>query len=241
MKRKQAGQVLIVLVGSLLMGGSGLAAGLFLTGKTSKQIRKDALTIVADEHRRSEIRTVLKSWEREVKQLDKMRQQRIDGLVALLDKHDAMREEFEPVFTGFDEAERQAFATALAMRFALREQLSAEQWRELFPGGTSPSESERGIAHIGMYAERDGVAADLRRARNIEAARRFEPKSKLVDLYVHYFVPRISEHSCWTIDETADAGGWLDSPLLDDYRMLIHGDLQDTTEAAWHLSPPFAP
>lgn len=93
-------------------------------------------------------------------------------------------------------------------------------------------------AHIGMYAERDALSADRRRARNIEAARRFDAKSNLADVYLHYFVPRVSESSCWAIDETADAGGRLGTPLLEDYRMLIAGDLQDTTKAAWHLSPP---
>nr|WP_298726921.1 hypothetical protein [uncultured Steroidobacter sp.] len=135
MKRSQSGQVLIVLFGTLLMGRSGLAAGLFLTGKTSKEIRKEALTIVADEHRRAEIKKVLKNWEREVKQLDKTRQRRVDGLAALLERHDVQPEDFEPVFANFDKAEAEAFATTLEMRFTLREQLTAEQWRELFPGG----------------------------------------------------------------------------------------------------------
>lgn len=75
-------------------------------------------------------------------------------------------------------------------------------------------------AHIGMYAERDALSADRRRARNIEAARRFDAKSNLTDVYLHYFVLRVSESSCWAIDETADAGGCLGTPLLGDYRML---------------------
>jgi hypothetical protein len=145
MKRKQTGQVLIVLFGTLLMGGSGLAAGLFLTGKTSKEIRKEALRIVADEHRRDEIKTVLKNWEHEVKQLDKTRQQRVDGLVALIERHEVEPVDFEPVFADFDKAEAEAFATTLAMRFTLREQLTAEQWREIFPGDTNPSGSEATI------------------------------------------------------------------------------------------------
>jgi hypothetical protein len=143
-KRKQTGQVLIVLLGTLLMGGSGLAAGLFLTGKTAKEIRKQALTIVADELRRDEIKAVLNNWEREVKQLDKARQQRIDGLAALLQRHDVEPQDFEPVLGNFDKAEAEAFSTTLAMRFALREQLTAEQWRELF-SGTNPSESKAAI------------------------------------------------------------------------------------------------
>jgi hypothetical protein len=97
-----------------------------------------------------------------------------------------------------------------------------------------------GIAHIGMFAERDAISADRRRERNLEAVGRFRANSKLIDIYLHYYMPRVSESHSWTIDETADTNSRMDEPLLDDPRILILGDLQlDTTEAAWHLpSPP---
>jgi hypothetical protein len=97
-----------------------------------------------------------------------------------------------------------------------------------------------GIAHIGMYAEYDTVAADRRRERNLEAVARFRANSKLIDIYTHYYMPRVSESHSWTIDETADTNSRMDEPLLADPRILVLGDLQlDTTEAAWHLpSPP---
>jgi hypothetical protein len=96
-----------------------------------------------------------------------------------------------------------------------------------------------GIAHIGMYAERDAISADRRRQRNLEAVGRFRANSKLIEIYLHYYMPRVSESHSWTIDETADTNSRMDEPLLDDPRILILGDLQlDTTEAAWHLPPP---
>ena len=96
-----------------------------------------------------------------------------------------------------------------------------------------------GIAHIGMYAERDTISADRRRARNREAVGRFRAKAKLIDIYLHYYMPRVSESHSWTIDETAETNSRMDEPLLDDPRILVLGDLQlDSTEAAWHLPPP---
>ena len=101
------------------------------------------------------------------------------------------------------------------------------------------STAPMGIAHIGMYAERDTITADRRRARNLEAVGRFRPNSKLIDIYTHYYMPRVSESHSWTIDETTDSNSRLDEPLLDDPRILVLDDLQlDTTEAAWHLPPP---
>ena len=60
-----------------------------------------------------------------------------------------------------------------------------------------------GIAHVGMYAERDTISADRRRQRNLEAVGRFRAQSKLIDIYLHYYLPRVSERQSWTIDETA--------------------------------------
>lgn len=133
MKRHQSGQVLIMLFGSLLMGSSGLAAGLLLTGKTSSEMRKDALRMVDGDDRRDKIKAILKRWEDEVERMDKTRKKNINELATLVRRHDAEPDDFDPTFAALDETEAQAFDAALAMRFALREQLSAEEWRELFP------------------------------------------------------------------------------------------------------------
>ena len=45
------------------------------------------------------------------------------------------------------------------------------------------------------------------RARNIEAITAFRPCSDLLAIYVHYFVPRISESRSWIVDETVDRFG----------------------------------
>jgi hypothetical protein len=133
MRRNESGQVLIILLGTVLMGGSGVAAGLFLTGKTSSEMRKDTLTIVTDEDRRDEIKAVFKRWEDTVKRMDKTRNKSIDELIALMRRHDTEPAAFDQTFAALDELEVQAFDAALTMRFALREQLSAEEWRQLFP------------------------------------------------------------------------------------------------------------
>lgn len=143
MKRRQSGQVLIVLFGSLLMGGSGLAAGFLLTGRTSSEIRKHALTIVEDDNRANKIKAVLKQWDREVKGIEKTRNKHIDDLVTALRRHDASPANFDPLFAAFDDLESHAFDTSLDMRFALREQLSPEEWRELFALATSASRNGR--------------------------------------------------------------------------------------------------
>lgn len=63
------------------------------------------------------------------------------------------------------------------------------------------------IAHIAMDAELQSQSSDLRRKRNIEAINAFRPKSKLLAIYLHYLVPRISEVHSWLVDETVDRFG----------------------------------
>jgi len=61
-----------------------------------------------------------------------------------------------------------------------------------------------GMAHFALDAELHCQSSDLRRERNLEALRHFQPKSRLLAFAVHYLVPRISEAHAWLVDETVD-------------------------------------
>lgn len=90
------------------------------------------------------------------------------------------------------------------------------------------------IAHIGMDAERDSVTADLRRALNKKAVTEYLAGSRLVEVELHYFLPRELEQATWTIDEMVDtfiAGDG--KPLLSDPRLLPGEDIDQI--APWHI------
>jgi hypothetical protein len=90
------------------------------------------------------------------------------------------------------------------------------------------------IAHIAMDAERDSVTADLRRSRNKNAVMKYLAGSRLVEVELHYFLPRELEHATWTIDEMVDtfiAGD--NKPLLSDPRLLPGEDIEQI--APWHI------
>ena len=98
------------------------------------------------------------------------------------------------------------------------------------------------MAHIGMYAERDSAAADKRRERNQAAVKRFKAGSRLVQINLYYYLPRIAEANAWTVDETVDWFGGMPSPVLDDPRLLalFESDIESDVPA-WHLPPPAVP
>ena len=90
------------------------------------------------------------------------------------------------------------------------------------------------IAHIGMDAERDSVASDLKRSLNMKAVQEYHSKSQLHEIELHYFMPRELETVAWSIDEMVDT--YLvgqGRTLLADSRLLPGEDLERV--APWHI------
>lgn len=95
------------------------------------------------------------------------------------------------------------------------------------------------IVHIGMDVERDNRTADLRRERNLAAAGRFKPRSNLIEIDLHYFLPRTSEAVSWMIDETVEPFSRMDSPFFETPRIL--GGTNDglvENQPAWRQKIP---
>jgi hypothetical protein len=91
------------------------------------------------------------------------------------------------------------------------------------------------IAHIGMDAERDPVASDLRRALNKKAAMEYMADSRLVEVELHYFMAREFEQASWTIDEMVDTFiRGEGKPLLEDPRLFPGEDLEKIPP--WHIA-----
>lgn len=70
----------------------------------------------------------------------------------------------------------------------------------------------RGIIHIAMDAELHSEASDLRRQRNLDTLSTFQMNSQAAIVYLHYFVPRVSEDHSWLTDETVDVFSRLEHP-----------------------------
>ena len=95
------------------------------------------------------------------------------------------------------------------------------------------------IAHIGMDVERDNLAADLRRERNLATLACFRPNSKLIEVDLHYFMPRASEEVSWMIDETVEPCSRTGAPFLEMPRILGGtGDGLAEDQPAWRQPVP---
>lgn len=106
------------------------------------------------------------------------------------------------------------------------------------------AEAEFGIAHIGMDTERDTKTADLRRTRNREVFTDFRRNSRLADIKLHYFLPRVSELHSWMVDETVETFAGPNGPVFEHARVLVgEADmpLANRQLPAWHQPPPATP
>lgn len=61
-----------------------------------------------------------------------------------------------------------------------------------------------GVGHIALDVDVQKDVADKRRAKNHDAMRKFQTKSFIARINIHYLVPRMDENSSWMVDETVD-------------------------------------
>src|SRR5262245_6815761 len=128
----QRGQALIIIfVGAFLLGAAG--ATLLDSGKSANELRRELAKRVPDEARLQRLYGVIAGMEKETERLasehDRMAHEALD----LLAKHDAKREEFESLLARAGTLNADSRKTLLDLRFALRQDLSPEDWRALFP------------------------------------------------------------------------------------------------------------
>lgn len=133
MRRHQRGQALILIfLGTLLVGGAaGGLHGLF-DAHERKQIaaRLDAMAI--DPVRRDALDVTLVAIEREVQHFQAERALFEQDAFDALAKHDAPAATYDLLFARADTVSAASTHTLLDLRFQLRQQLTAEQWRQLF-------------------------------------------------------------------------------------------------------------
>ena len=93
----------------------------------------------------------------------------------------------------------------------------------------------RGIIHIAMDAELHSDASDLRRQRNLDTLSTFKMNSQVAIVYLHYFVPRVSEDHSWLTDETVDVFSRLEqSPPS--FPAFTNANMLDNGLPAWRQS-----
>jgi len=129
---QQKGQALIILLTILFVGSSTTAIGVLLTGKTIPQIKKEVSATIANKQRIKKINAVLDAWKDEVAEQEKKAVALRKEMFQLYQRHDTRADQLEKIFSKIDDLNRESIAMILNSRFALIEQMSADEWSRIF-------------------------------------------------------------------------------------------------------------
>ena len=131
--RKQHGQVLVILVGALFLGGAGIAAGVMASGDSLKQLEKSIKSLELDDAREDQALDVMKRWKKAAKPVHKAHSKTADELMDLLKDQYTSAEALTEVFS--EQADRTATAEVqvVAFRDELRSILNEAEWNRVFP------------------------------------------------------------------------------------------------------------
>jgi hypothetical protein len=132
-RRTQRGQALILIfLGTLLLGGAmGGAHGLF-GGKQRQEIRKRLESMVPDPVRREALDFTLQAMAQEEQHHAAERSGFEKDTFDALARHDTPPAAFDALFARADAANAASNRTVLDLRFQLRGQLTDAQWRAVF-------------------------------------------------------------------------------------------------------------
>jgi uncharacterized membrane protein YgaE (UPF0421/DUF939 family) len=124
----QGGQVLIILLGVMFLGGGAASVIAFVQGQSPKEMKEAVKKVVSDDKRRDAVLTVIEAWEKGKKEQDKEFKKGQEQLVQIMKRHDAKREEADRVAAKLDESIRDLDRSFLEMRFRAKDQLTKEEW-----------------------------------------------------------------------------------------------------------------
>ena len=133
MEHRNRGQVLILLVGALFLGGGAALTGtLFWTGKSPETMRDDLKSLELSKDRVSTCNAIIERWETSHEEHAASLSDTEQRVEKLLRSADSTRSEIEAICNAENQNIDRAVDSALAYRQELRDALSAEEWRALF-------------------------------------------------------------------------------------------------------------
>lgn len=140
MKRygKQHGQVLIILISSLFLGGlatsggSSSQIGRLTTGVTLDTIQARIDEAIDDPQRKAEIFDLLDQWRKEAEAYFSRIDERRTKLLDTMMDHEVDFEEFGKFMAEMDEKNDASDEKIIDIRFALRDQMSRSEWEAVF-------------------------------------------------------------------------------------------------------------
>jgi hypothetical protein len=130
-RRFQRGQIMLIILGSLLLGG-GAAIGTFASGKSVKSLRKDVQKMQIEETRRNEVLRLFDRWEAVSGPALEDFEAYGQAMLELMRQQQASTEQFRDLMDRQRDSARDAEDRLLPLRDELRATLTRAEWDRLF-------------------------------------------------------------------------------------------------------------
>ena len=134
-RKKQTGQVLIILLGVMLFGGSAVVVGTLGTGHSIDELKSRFGHAVKDPERARAVRELLGRWEKEGKEYEKATAESHKAIIQLVHRHDATLADFRAINSAVDARDARNIDRFLDFRASIKQQVRREEWQAAF-GGT---------------------------------------------------------------------------------------------------------
>lgn len=152
LRRRQRGQALIIIfLGTLLIGGAVSKSGFFHTGHQVRDLRERANNVIGDDLRREAVSRTFDTIEKELKSYAAERDTLEKDAFAALERRSSTRADLELVFARGDALNARARDMFLTQREALRARINGDEWVALW---TPPKEES--IEAFKLYGEKQG-------------------------------------------------------------------------------------
>ena len=131
LSRYQHGQILIIYLTTLFVGGSSLALGILSTGKPLKDLAKSVKVHVTDNERQRQVLDLLEQWEDEGKEKQKVYRKQREHLLDLVKDHATNRAQFDNQLEQLLEMDTANSRRLLDIQYGLRDNMTESEWNQV--------------------------------------------------------------------------------------------------------------
>ncbi len=131
LSKYQRGQILIIYLSTLFVGGSTIALGLLSTGKPLDDLVKNVKVRVSDNERQQQVLDLLEQWKDEGKEKQKVYREQREQLLDLVKDHAATRVQFDNQLEQLLAMDTAAAKRLLDIQYGLRENLTETEWNKI--------------------------------------------------------------------------------------------------------------
>jgi hypothetical protein len=128
--RRQRGQILILLGGWLLFGGSASSV-LVVYDRPSSEMKKAIKRVITDSGRKDTILSELKYWKSVQKDMDKSASRDRKNLLDVVGRKSSQLSDVEPITSKLDETFLKMDRNFLDLRFRVKNEVTSAEWAEI--------------------------------------------------------------------------------------------------------------